>query len=195
MKVSFKFLNRWENSLFEGCQREEAEVAPASAFMANTVLVAAFAMDITGFVMVAFYRTESLSDLAIAAAIIFSIPLLIVVIRACRNLLALSSAGAKVGYAAYMLAMFAVCTVLFTYLCGIVLMLIVLWAFIKVMLQSIFGDDRKHKRTIKVRTETPNESGGVNIREEEAEETERGLLGERYYRGKDSGRTYSDQDF
>jgi hypothetical protein len=190
MKVSFKFLNRWENSLFEGCQREEAEVAPAGSFMAYTVLVAAFAMNITAFVMVAIYRTE-LSELATAAAVIFGIALLIVVIRVVRNLFALSSAGAKVGYAAYMLALFAVCSALFTYLCGFVLMLVVAWGTFKVIL----GGDHKGKRTVKVRTTTTDKYGDVVTREEEAEETGRGVLGERYYTGKDSGRQYSDQDF
>jgi chromate transport protein ChrA len=183
MKLSFKFLNRWENSIFESSQQKD--VAPVSSFMAKIILVAAFVTIITAFVMLVFYNSDE-PTVATTVAIIFGVSLLIVAGKAWRNLFALSSAWMKVGYAAYILAMFAVCAALFTYLSILFLGLFIIWTILKAML----GGNRKSGDTVKVQTTTFFEDGTSKSHEEEAKESGRGILGERYYRGKDSGNEY-----
>jgi hypothetical protein len=158
-----------------------------SSFMAKTVLVAAFVVIITVFVILMIYQTEAGVMPIVAAAIIFGVSLLIVAYKAYRNLVALSSVGMKIGYVAYMLALFAVCAFLFTYLSLAFLMIYLFW----IILKSLFSS-RKSGGNRKFRTTVYHGDGTSDSYEEEAEETGRGILGERFYRGKDSGKEYTE---
>ena len=171
MKLSFKFLNRWENSIFESTSDEG--FAPVSAFVAGTILVSAFVMNITFFVIMAMYNGNEKSVI-VAAAIIFGIALLIVAGKAFRNFRAFTSVGTKAGYTAYILALFVICGGLFTYLVAAFIMLYLLWIVIKAML----GGGKKKGRI--VYDDGSSEEASV----------EKGLMGETYYKGKESGDEY-----
>ena len=170
MKVSFKFLNRWESFIFDN--NSEKEFVPVSSFMAVTIIIAAFVMVITFFIITAF-NNGSNADIIIAASIIFGIALLIIIGKAFRNFKVLTSIGMKVGYAAYILALSAICACFFTWLAGGFVMLLVFWAVLK----SIFSDKKK---------------GRIHYDNGTSEEAtiEKGLMGETYYTGKDSGNEY-----
>jgi len=131
MKLSFNFLERWENAIFEKYQQKE--VAPVSAYMAGVILVAAAIMIVAFFVISVFYKGSE-REVIIAAAVIFGIALLLVAGKASRNIMSLHSIGSKVGYAAYILVLFLFCSFLFTYLSMIFLALYIFWQFFKAVL-------------------------------------------------------------
>jgi len=175
MKLSFKFLNRWEDSIFDNSL--DKEFTPVSSFIAGTVLVAAFVMLITFFVMAAFYNKGNDTVVIVAAAIIFGIALLAVAGKAFRNFGVLPSLGTKVGYAAYLLLLFIVCACLFTWLAAGFIMIYIFWVVIKAML----GGSNKKKGKIYYNDGSYEEAS-----------VEKGVLGETYYTGKDSGNQYVD---
>jgi len=131
MKVSFKFLNRWEQAIFDDFH--ETEFSPVGAFMAKSVLVASFVTLFIFFVLSAFFNGSE-KDMIVAASIIFGIAFLVVTGKAFRNFRALPSIGMKAGYTAYFLVLFVICLCLLTYLAYAFLMIYLFWIFIKAML-------------------------------------------------------------
>lgn len=126
MKVSFKFLNHWEYSIFENYLQKDFK--PVSAFMAGTVLITAFVAMITFLII-----PNDNRSLITAAAIIFGIALLIVASKAFRNFYAFPSIGTKIGYAAYILALFVFCACLFTWSSIGIVILFIFWTIVKGM--------------------------------------------------------------
>jgi len=124
-------LDRWEMSIFD--KSYQKAFAPISGFMAGTVLVAA-AITIVALIAMVALNMNSEKNIIIAVAAIFGIVFIIVVIKVLRNIGVFSSVGVKIGYAAYILLIFAVCVCLLTYLSVIFLMLYILWGMIKAML-------------------------------------------------------------
>lgn len=175
MKISLNFLDRWEYAIFG--KYNNAHV-PVSKTTAKYSLGAAVVAILVVFVMQIFNVGEEYAGAILG--VIGGLGLLLVGRKAYKQLALLASTGSKIGYAAYVLAVFAITLFVSFYL--------VLWTLIIALVLVVayfilvygFGDG--------------NSSGKKRFRKhysdgtsEDFEEDGRGILGETYYKGNRGG--------
>jgi peptidoglycan/LPS O-acetylase OafA/YrhL len=180
MKLSFNFLNRWESALFGKYGESHVPVS-------KTIALYAFATAVVSVGVIFIMQMIDISDtiIGVAFGIIGIAALVLAGMKVYRPLQQLSSIGVKIGYAAYMLALFGIIFLVSFYLVMWVLIIaLCLVAAYFILVYGVGNGPSKGKK-----------KGRMYYRDgssEEAEETGRGVLGETYYQGKDSGNTYVD---
>ena len=162
-----KFLDRFERWIF-GKYNENHE--PVSSFVATIILVCAAVMAIVG--------VFKLSPTIVYVAL--GLSFLVTAWKAYPPLMAFATTGAKVGFGAYILVALGSLTVIFLLLATAMIYIVVGIFALYLYLSLMYGDNGKKKKT-KARY-----SDGTT--EELIEE--RGLMGERYYKGKDTGNEF-----
>lgn len=174
---SLNFLNRLELIVFRSFPEE---YLPVSSVVAMSTLVAAFASIIVIFFLQMFNASPDWANIVLS--IVFGLAFLYDARLTYKSMECLPSTGNKIALAAYVLALFALCSVLFIWLAVwvmvIALVVLVCWIILKVA----FPDSGGKKRV------TAHYSDGTT---EEMTEDGKGICGETYYKG-DRGGTYVD---
>lgn len=179
MKLSLNFLNRWENALFKKYNEEHD---PVSAYIAKSILYVALATVVIAFIMQMFAASTENQELFLSV-IIFGV-LAWSMYKAYPRISSFSTVGVKIGYTIYILILFNVCAALFISLASLALMLVLGILVIWFVLKLVGDGSSKGKKKIRV-----HYNDGSS---EEMEEDGRGILGERYFKNKESGNTYVD---
>jgi phosphatidylserine synthase len=109
MKLSLDFLDCWEYAIFNKYGKEN--YCPASTFTGKLIVWAAGILAITIVVLNFTSYDQSASNTAVG--VIFGIAFLITAWNLVTNILELTTVGAKIGYAAYMLVLFALSSAIF----------------------------------------------------------------------------------
>jgi hypothetical protein len=169
------FLDRWEYRLLK---KYNADHQPVASFVTVTILIACFAAVIAVFVMQMADVKGVVTDYLPAAFILAA--LLIAGWKVYKPLMALPLIGTKIAFAAAILLLFGILTPIFIMLSSLVLILALIVLVLWIVLLATGGGGGGRKKKAKIRY-----SDG---REEDAEESGKGILGETYYKGKESGK-------
>ena len=167
------FINRFENWIFK---RYNGDHQPISAYVAATTLVGAFVGIILVFILKWTGNGRYEDSLFY---FVIGITFLITVYKTISPIKSVAGIGAKIGYAVYILFLYSITMAVFATL-TVVLVFVVAGLLALYILSLFISDDGKGKKTATIRW-----SDG---RTEEAEQTGRGITGERFYKGKDSGK-------
>ncbi len=183
MKLSLKFLNRWENSIFKTYSESHQ---PISSFVATTVMYASGASVVSLFIMQMCNTQKSTQDTVVGS--IIGIVFLITAYKVYRVIKNFRTIGSKIGFTAYILLLFGISTCIFVTLASIALMIVLALLAIWLVF-SLIGSDSSSGGSGKKKKINVRYSDGTS---EDMEEDGRGILGETYYKNKNSGNTYVD---
>ena len=181
MKLSLNFLNRWECAIFK---KYNANHSPISSFAAIIILCAAFAIVISLFLMKMFNAQKSTIDTV--DMIIVACAFIPIAYKIYQSIKPFSSIGAKIGFTAYILAFFVLCSFLSIMLAQIVLFIVLACLVLWIALLAIGGGEGSGPDGKKKKITVYHNDGSS----EEMEETGRGVCGETYYENYQSGRTH-----
>ncbi|MDR1055827.1 MAG: hypothetical protein LBL90_08415 [Prevotellaceae bacterium] len=177
MKLSLNFLDRWESAIFN--KYSNGNYVPVSTFTSKLILWAACILAVT--VVILNFTSYDQSASEIAAGVIFGVAFLISAWKTSKNIPAFTAVGTKIGYASYILALFAVSSAIFITLAFVAIFIIM--AVLALWVVWFFINDGSSKGN-KVRI---HYSDGTS---EDADITGRGPTGETFVKGRESGREF-----
>jgi hypothetical protein len=178
MKLSINFLNRWEYAALKKYNAEHTPVAKTVvSYAAATAVVSVIVM----FVVNLFTDKSEVFTVLLG---VFAVSGLVASgLKTLSSLKLLSSVVVKIVYAAVMLALYAAVFWLAMILAVWTLIIAICLVIFYFILVYGYGNGRSGGKA------TMHYSDGSS---EEAEMTGKGVLGETYYKGKDSGNTFID---
>ncbi|MDR2926906.1 MAG: hypothetical protein LBV41_01695 [Cytophagaceae bacterium] len=181
MKLSLNFLNRLELKLFGKYSHSHS---PVSTFVAAATAISSFAVIFITGVIMDFIASAEQSTRDTVAYIFIGASFVATALRCIRPFKALTTAGSRAGFIAYVLCLFVAASFIFGFIAFWVaialLMLLVLWIFYYFFLGGAERPVKTHAHY----------SDGTK---EEVEYTGKGITGEMYYKGKESGNEFVEQ--
>lgn len=131
-KTFFNFMNRLEQAIFKSYAGSYSGVSTTIVW---TTLIAAFASLIVIFFLQMFSTDESLAVVVLSIA--FGLAFLFAGYTAYQAMICLPTIGAKIGMAAYVLVLFAACSLLFIWLATWVIIIALLALTVWLVLKAI----------------------------------------------------------
>ncbi|MDR1882102.1 MAG: hypothetical protein LBR26_04890 [Prevotella sp.] len=176
MKLSLTFLDRWESAIFN--RYSNGNYTSASTFTGKLILWAACILAVT--VVILNFTSYDRSASEIAVGVIFGGAFIIAAWKASKNIPAFTAVGTKIGYAAYILALFVIGSAIFIILAFVAIFIII--AVLALWVAWFFISDSSSKGKARI-----HYSDGSS---EDADITGRGPTGETFVKGRDSGREF-----
>ena len=168
-------MDRWESAIFD--KRSNEYYAPISTFICKTIIWTACILVVTMVIM--HFTSYDQATSIMTAAIIFGCAFLVTAWKTGKNIPSFATIGVRVGYISYILISFAIFITLSLAAVIVVMVVSALWV------AWFFIRDKPSKgKKVKI-----NYSDGSS---EEGEITGKGITGETYIKGKNSGDTFID---
>jgi hypothetical protein len=174
----FNFLDRWEYAIFKKYNENHS---PVSKFVATACFYGAILFAIAVVIIQFAVKSADKADL-LSSSIYTTIGCLfaITALKLYRPLMALAGTKPRIFFAVYVLLLMAILASAFMMLAATLVFVFIIVLVIGFMLYLMYPPESNGKKTI-------HYSDGTS---EEAEKTGRGILGETYYKGKESGREF-----
>lgn len=177
MTLSLNFLDRWEFAIFN--KYSNGNYTPVSTFIGKLVLWAACILGVAVVILNFASFDQSASNTAVG--IIFGGAFLIMVWKVSKNFHAFTFVKTKIGYTAYMLALFVVSSAIFITLAFVAIFIIMVALALWVVWFFISDKSSKGKKA------RIHYSDGSS---EDADITGSGPTGEVFIKGRESGREF-----